>query len=163
MTYNDWWPLDCSYELVTNSAKHAFTDGESGAIYINLEENDEEQLILTVNDNGRGLPPGLDLTNGKSLGIRIMNGLAAQLGGELTWIEQNKGTVVRLAFPKADSCRRADNHSHSRNSDSRSSGNRSADCRSSGLCEEGSGCIAFGVARNGYQEFPVAHHRVGVA
>jgi two-component sensor histidine kinase len=41
--------------------------------------------------------------NGKSLGLRIMNSLAAQLGGELTWIEQNKGTVVRLAFPRVSS------------------------------------------------------------
>jgi two-component sensor histidine kinase len=49
------------------------------------------------------LPPGLDLMNGKSLGLRIMNSLAAQLGGELTWIEQNKGTVVRLAFPRVSS------------------------------------------------------------
>jgi two-component sensor histidine kinase len=90
-------------ELVTNSAKYAFTNGESGAIYINLEENDREELILTVKDDGRGLPPGLDLMNGKSLGLRIMNSLAAQLGGELTWIEQNKGTVVRLAFPRVSS------------------------------------------------------------
>jgi two-component sensor histidine kinase len=44
-------------ELVTNSAKYAFTNGESGAIYINLEENDRDELILTVKDDGRGFAP----------------------------------------------------------------------------------------------------------
>jgi two-component sensor histidine kinase len=58
--------------------------------------------LLTVRDDGRGLPASIDLLNGKSLGLRIMNSLAAQLGGELCWIEQPKGTAVRLAFPMAD-------------------------------------------------------------
>jgi hypothetical protein len=33
----------------------------------------------------------------------ILNGLAAQLGGELSWIEQPAGTAVRLAFPMGSS------------------------------------------------------------
>jgi two-component sensor histidine kinase len=85
-------------ELVTNSAKHAFTDGEEGTVSISLEQDSTKQLILTVKDNGRGLPAELDLINGKSLGLLIINGLAAQLGGELSWIEQSKGTAVRIAF-----------------------------------------------------------------
>jgi two-component sensor histidine kinase len=90
-------------ELVTNSAKHAFTDREGGTISISLDQNLSKQLILTVKDDGRGLPPGLDLINGKSLGLLILNGLAAQLGGELSWIEQPAGTAVRLAFPMGSS------------------------------------------------------------
>jgi two-component sensor histidine kinase len=86
-------------ELVTNSAKHAFTDGEQGTISISLEQNSTKHLILTVKDDGRGLPQGLDVINGKSLGLLILNGLAAQLGGELSWIEQSRGTAVRLVFP----------------------------------------------------------------
>ena len=70
-------------ELVTNSAKHAFPEGQSGIISITLKQQSRKRLVLTVKDNGRGLPAGLDLANGESLGIRIMNGLAAQLGGEL--------------------------------------------------------------------------------
>ena len=89
-------------ELVTNSAKHAFTNGEGGTISITLERDLRKQLLLTVRDDGRGLPASLDLLNGKSLGLRIMNSLAAQLGGELCWIEQPKGTAFRLAFPMAD-------------------------------------------------------------
>jgi two-component sensor histidine kinase len=85
-------------ELVTNSAKHAFTDREGGTISISLEQDSTKHFILTVKDDGRGLRQGLDLINGKSLGLLILNGLAAQLGGELSWIEQSRGTAVRLAF-----------------------------------------------------------------
>lgn len=57
-------------------------------------------LALTVKDDGHGLPQGIDVANGRSLGLRIMNGLAVQLGGELSWIEQERGTSVRLVFPR---------------------------------------------------------------
>ena len=86
-------------ELVTNSAKHAFTESEGGNINITLEQDDSSHLTLTVQDDGRGLPAGMDLVNGKSLGMRIMNSLSAQLEGELSWIEVPKGTAARLVFP----------------------------------------------------------------
>jgi two-component sensor histidine kinase len=87
-------------EFVTNAAKHAFTDREGGSIFITLEEQDGKQLTLTVKDDGRGLPSGLDLVNGKSLGMRIMNSLAVQMGGELSWNELPQGTAARLIFPR---------------------------------------------------------------
>ena len=58
---------------------------------ISLEQDFDQQLTLTVKDDGRGLPKGLDLINGKSLGLPNLNGLATQLGGELSWIEQSRG------------------------------------------------------------------------
>ena len=39
-------------------------------------------FTLTVEDDGHCLPLGLDLANSSSLGLRIMNDLAAQLGGK---------------------------------------------------------------------------------
>ncbi|HSD91647.1 MAG TPA: sensor histidine kinase, partial [Methyloceanibacter sp.] len=87
-------------ELVTNSAKHAFSENAGGTISVTLEQQDEKLLALTVKDDGHGLPQGIDVANGRSLGLRIMNGLAVQLGGELSWIEQERGTSVRLVFPR---------------------------------------------------------------
>jgi two-component sensor histidine kinase len=58
-------------------------------------------FTLTVEDGGHGLPLGLDLANSSSLGLRIMNGLAAQLGGKICWLKQQQGTAVRLTFPIA--------------------------------------------------------------
>ena len=84
---------------MTNSAKHAFIDRDSGTVAVSLEPDGPGRLVLTVKDNGRGLPPGLDLIETKSLGLRIMNSLVVQLGGEMTWLEQQQGTAVRVVFP----------------------------------------------------------------
>jgi two-component sensor histidine kinase len=86
-------------ELVTNSVKHAFANGEAGTISITLEEDAGKRFTLTVQDDGKGLPLGLDRVNGGSLGWRIMESLAVQLRGEFLWIEQQQGTAARLVFP----------------------------------------------------------------
>jgi two-component system, sensor histidine kinase PdtaS len=86
-------------ELVTNSVKHGFVGRESGTVTVSLQPEGSSRLVLTVQDNGRGLPPGIDLVESNSLGLRIMNSLVTQLGGEMTWIEQQRGTAVRVVFP----------------------------------------------------------------
>jgi two-component system, sensor histidine kinase PdtaS len=86
-------------ELVTNSVKHAFADRDSGTVAVSLQPDGSSHFVLTVMDNGRGLPPGLDLVETNSLGLRIINSLVVQLGGEMTWIEQQRGTAVRVVFP----------------------------------------------------------------
>jgi two-component sensor histidine kinase len=86
-------------EFVTNAAKHAFAGRDGGTITVTLQPHDGKQLALTVKDDGCGIPAGVDLANGKSLGMRIMNSLAVQLGGELFWDELRQGTAARLIFP----------------------------------------------------------------
>lgn len=86
-------------EFVTNATKHAFADRDGGNIFITLEEQSGKHLTLVVRDDGCGLPAGVELTNGKSLGMRIMNSLAMQLGGDLSWDELRQGTAARLVFP----------------------------------------------------------------
>ncbi|WP_017670670.1 histidine kinase dimerization/phosphoacceptor domain -containing protein [Blastomonas sp. AAP53] len=69
-------------ELVTNSLKHAFTD-DGGTISLKLERLSPDRLALTVSDNGRGMQHGVDTVANKGLGTRIIQSLAAQLGGEV--------------------------------------------------------------------------------
>jgi two-component sensor histidine kinase len=70
-------------ELVTNSLKHAFDDGESGTIHVELASSGELQLRLRVRDNGRGLPPGVHVSCAQSLGLQLVNDLIRQIGGSL--------------------------------------------------------------------------------
>ncbi|MBS7590343.1 DUF4118 domain-containing protein [Ancylobacter defluvii] len=90
-------------EIVTNSLKHAFAPGSGGTVRITVTPRGERRFEIVVADDGRGLPQGVDLVGGKSLGWRIIQGLAAQLGGEvrLAGAASGRGTAVRVEFALA--------------------------------------------------------------
>ncbi|NJB69652.1 two-component sensor histidine kinase [Saonia flava] len=70
-------------ELVSNSFKYAFPDGdENGKIYIHLRKNDD-QGYFEYTDNGVGLPEDTDERANSSMGIRLMNRLVNQLQSTL--------------------------------------------------------------------------------
>jgi two-component sensor histidine kinase len=83
-------------ELVTNSLKHAFNGRETGAIAIGLDES-AGTAVLTVADDGPGLPPDFANARKGSLGQGILQSLAAQLGGTLEF-HSGPGTTARLTF-----------------------------------------------------------------
>ncbi len=72
-------------ELVSNSLKHAFPNvrqaDETGEIQIDLRRAAGSRLVLTISDNGVGLPEGLDIQNCESLGMQLVNVLVKQLNG----------------------------------------------------------------------------------
>jgi two-component system, sensor histidine kinase PdtaS len=70
-------------EAVTNAIKYAFPDGRKGKITIELKPEDDE-YVLTIADNGIGLPEDFDIDTTDSLGMNLINGLSQQLGGILT-------------------------------------------------------------------------------
>ena len=84
-------------EVVTNALKHAFAEPGRGTITIRLEPIDASRAALTIADDGRGIPADFDPAASRSLGFRIVQGLAAQLDGTLTYANEG-GTVVRLVF-----------------------------------------------------------------
>jgi len=84
-------------ELVTNSLKHAFPGGRQGEINIDLSQDKDNKVTLTVADNGAGMPKSFDLKSEKSLGIRLVSILASQIGGSLE-IEREKGTRFKIRF-----------------------------------------------------------------
>jgi two-component sensor histidine kinase len=55
---------------------------------------------LRVRDNGRGLPPDFKVSQVRSLAVRLVTNLAAQLGGELN-VESDDGVCWSLRFPLA--------------------------------------------------------------
>jgi len=67
-----------------------------------IEENKNEEcksanIILTVSDNGVGLPENLDFENLDSLGIQLIFSLVEQLDGELE-LKRNNGTEFIVTF-----------------------------------------------------------------
>jgi two-component sensor histidine kinase len=84
-------------EVVTNALKHAFRESERGTITIRLEALAAGQAALSIADDGPGIPASFDPARSRSLGFRIVQGLATQLDGTLTYANDG-GTVVRLVF-----------------------------------------------------------------
>jgi two-component sensor histidine kinase len=85
-------------ELVSNSLKHAFPEGRSGDVYVELQPAEEEGLLrLRVSDTGVGLPSGFDLKRSTSLGLRLVSDLSRQMGGKLE-VGTGPGAVFTVKF-----------------------------------------------------------------
>jgi PAS domain S-box-containing protein len=84
-------------ELISNSLKYAFPGSRTGVISVRLKVDPEGWILLTVADNGIGLPADLDTRNTHSLGLQLVHMLVKQLRGKLE-ISTDGGTtfVVRL-------------------------------------------------------------------
>lgn len=84
-------------EIVTNSIKHVFMERQKGKIDIFLEKN-EFKIILTIKDDGVGIPVNLDVENGKTLGLQLVKLLVNQLNGSYK-IFREEGTTVQVEIP----------------------------------------------------------------
>ena len=85
-------------ELVSNSLKHAFTDGHKGEIHINLKRGNDDHIHLCFSDDGIGMPVSLDWRNSDSLGLKLVLNLAEnQLDGSIK-MEVNNGTQFDIIF-----------------------------------------------------------------
>ncbi|MFP6789749.1 MAG: PAS domain-containing protein [Thalassolituus sp.] len=86
-------------ELVTNAVKHAFVGRDSGHINLVMERKGDN-AILTVSDDGVGLPDGCRPGTGGSLGFRLIPGLVDQMDGVLE-VLNTSGTGFRLMLKLA--------------------------------------------------------------
>ena len=87
-------------ELVTNSLKHAFPDGD-GTIAVTLRNDSDGRLVLIVSDNGVG-PADLPAAgrSGAGLGTRIIANLVDQLEGTMMVRNQDGMTTeIRVPMP----------------------------------------------------------------
>ncbi|HYC03784.1 MAG TPA: sensor histidine kinase [Azospirillaceae bacterium] len=80
-------------ELVTAGARHAYP--EEAWMAVRLESLPSGQARLTVEDNGRGLPPGFDPEQDAS--TMLVEALATQLGADLD-ISRDAGTRVQFTM-----------------------------------------------------------------
>ncbi len=90
-------------ELVSNALKHAFPENRKGTITIGFTIDPEGRYVLTVSDDGVGLPEQMDIEQTESIGLKLVPLLSGQLDGE--FVREDKqdpsegGTTFRIVFP----------------------------------------------------------------
>ena len=85
-------------ELLTNIMKYAFADRRAGRISVSATtEGDAVRLI--IEDDGVGLPEGVDFGNPEGFGIVLVGALIEQLEGSIK-TERGNGTKVTIEFKK---------------------------------------------------------------
>ena len=84
-------------ELVSNSLKHAFTDGKKGEIAVEMDEDERGRYTIIVSDTGIGFPEELDFQNTETLGMQLVTDLVRQLDGNMK-LSRLKGTEFKIVF-----------------------------------------------------------------
>jgi len=87
-------------ELLQNALEHGFGPGEQGTVEVGADRADDV-LVITVHDNGCGLPDGFDPQSAGNLGLQIVRTLVAgELGGTFDMVPApGGGTKVLLELP----------------------------------------------------------------
>jgi len=85
-------------ELLSNSLKYAFPDGQCGTVGITLHTTSPGMLALRVWDTGVGFPADDSATAQGSLGIALVHDLVRQLHGTAV-TEHATGVSVTITFP----------------------------------------------------------------
>ncbi|MBI4814266.1 MAG: PAS domain S-box protein [Methanobacterium sp.] len=83
-------------ELLTNSMKYAFPNGEYGTITIEFFK-EAENYVMIVDDDGIGLPPNLDVHKTDTLGLQLVKNLIGQIEGEIM-VHREGGTQIIITF-----------------------------------------------------------------
>ena len=86
-------------ELLSNSLKHGFPAGRKGTISVSIHRV-AGAVRVVMQDNGIGLPMNFDAGNCKSMGLKLVESLAHQLGGALQFTSKQgchvQGNFTRL-------------------------------------------------------------------
>jgi PAS domain S-box-containing protein len=81
-------------ELISNALKHAFPGDRRGEIAVELIADPSGKAVLSVADNGIGIPDEIDMSKTSTLGLQLVTLLTDQLGGEITTRRSNPTEFV---------------------------------------------------------------------
>jgi two-component sensor histidine kinase len=85
-------------ELITNAAKYAYPAGNC-KVWVTLSRQPKDNVLISVRDEGVGLPPTFDIKSGRRLGMRLVGSFTQQLQGQLQVLRREPGTEFVLTLP----------------------------------------------------------------
>ncbi|NYB52473.1 MAG: PAS domain S-box protein [Methanobacteriaceae archaeon] len=83
-------------ELLTNSLKYAFPNRKTGKIFIKCK-SENDKYILTIADDGVGLPQEIEPEKTDTLGLKLVYSLVNQINGSME-IKRTRGTKFVIKF-----------------------------------------------------------------
>ncbi|XGV94715.1 MAG: sensor histidine kinase [Leptolyngbya sp. BL-A-14] len=89
-------------ELLSNALKYAFPLVDQSNSWISVElfkQPKDSAVVLSVKDNGVGLPGHINFSKPETLGLQLVHGFVGQMGGYLQMCCQN-GTAFQMTFPQ---------------------------------------------------------------
>ena len=86
-------------EVFINAMKYAHPAGVPLVMAVDCTPGADGTLVLTVSDDGVGLPEGFDTGRGGGMGFKVMRSLAAEIGAEFQISSDNLGLTFRLSLP----------------------------------------------------------------
>lgn len=85
-------------ELVSNALKHAFPGEMTGIVTLRGRAENGE-IVVSVEDDGIGLPEGFDWRDTPTLGLHLVPALVRQLNGRIEQVGVERGTMFRVVIP----------------------------------------------------------------
>ena len=85
-------------ELISNALKYAICEGGETMLSVALKQEDSK-LVLSVSDNGPGMPEIFDIEDATSLGYKLIDLFTKKLNGSLEIFNEG-GTNVVVQFSK---------------------------------------------------------------
>ena len=86
-------------EIFINAMKYAHPSGVPLVMTVDCTRCGDGRLVLTISDDGIGLPDGFDAGKCQGLGFKVIRSLAAEVGASLDIVSSGLGLVFRLSLP----------------------------------------------------------------
>ena len=84
-------------ETLTNALQHAFEGRDTGQVALRMTMLSDDRIAIAIEDDGVGMPDGLDWPNGGGLGSRIVRQVSDGLEATVEVTPSDKGgTLIRL-------------------------------------------------------------------
>ena len=88
-------------EILTNAMKYAHPAGAPVRMIVMCDSKPDGTLMVSVSDDGIGLPEGFDVAKDGGIGFQIIRALATDIGAALEIFSDNLGVTFILTVPEA--------------------------------------------------------------
>jgi two-component sensor histidine kinase len=88
-------------EILTNALKYAHPAGAPARMIVACESCADGTLVVSVSDDGVGLPEGFDPLKDGGIGFQVIRALVAEMGATLDVYSDTLGVSFTIAVPQA--------------------------------------------------------------